>query len=157
MDFILIVFTMQESRRSTVLVKAIIVSASVCRQLKVGLVNTCSLLGDQGSVYHISEMRCCVIGWKGTKSLSYIGRFIDFILVAWFTMDTTTAHPDIRFSNENQTVTCDSYEHRVALGSIGFSRGVHYWEITIDRYDNNADPAFGIARFDVSKDSMLGN
>jgi tripartite motif-containing protein 9/67 len=53
-------------------------------------------------------------------------------------------------------VTCDSYEHRVVLGNIGFSRGVHYWEINIDRYQNNADIAFGIARSDVSKDKMLG-
>ncbi|XP_067142023.1 E3 ubiquitin-protein ligase TRIM9-like isoform X1 [Centruroides vittatus] len=76
--------------------------------------------------------------------------------VAWFTLDPSSCRPDIVLSNDNQTVTCDSYEHRVILGNIGFSRGVHYWEITVDRYDNNADPAFGIARFDVSKDQMLG-
>lgn len=67
-----------------------------------------------------------------------------------------TAHPEIVLSNENLTVSCDSYEHRVVLGSIGFSRGIHYWEVTINKYDNNADPAFGIARFDVIKDQMLG-
>ncbi|XP_055925973.1 E3 ubiquitin-protein ligase TRIM9-like [Argiope bruennichi] len=76
--------------------------------------------------------------------------------VAWFTFDPITAHPEIVLSNENLTVTCDSFEHRVVLGSIGFSRGVHYWEVTIVKYDNNADPAFGIARFDVVKDLMLG-
>ncbi|GFX26786.1 e3 ubiquitin-protein ligase TRIM9 [Trichonephila clavipes] len=75
--------------------------------------------------------------------------------VAWFTFDPVTAHPEIVLSNENLTVTCDCYEHRVVLGSIGFSRGVHYWEVTIVKYDNNADPAFGIARFDVVKDLML--
>lgn len=67
-----------------------------------------------------------------------------------------TAHPEIVLSNENLTVSCDSYEHRVVLGNIGFSRGIHYWEVTIVKYDNNADPAFGIARFDVIKDLMLG-
>ncbi|XP_076311736.1 E3 ubiquitin-protein ligase TRIM9-like [Tachypleus tridentatus] len=76
--------------------------------------------------------------------------------VAWFTLDPVSAHPDIVLTNENQTVTCDSYEHRVALGNVGFSRGIHYWEFFVDRLGNNTDPAFGIARFDVVKDLMLG-
>ncbi|XP_022244342.1 E3 ubiquitin-protein ligase TRIM9-like isoform X1 [Limulus polyphemus] len=77
--------------------------------------------------------------------------------VAWFTLDPMSSHPDIvLLTNENHTVTCDSYEHRVVLGNIGFSRGVHYWEFTMDRLGNNTDPAFGIARFDVAKDLMLG-
>ncbi|XP_054169208.1 E3 ubiquitin-protein ligase TRIM9-like [Oppia nitens] len=76
--------------------------------------------------------------------------------VAWFTLDPLSAHSDIVISNENHTFTCDSYEHRVVLANIAFSRGVHYWEITVDRYLNNADIALGIARIDVSKDKMLG-
>ena len=60
------------------------------------------------------------------------------------------------FSNDNMTASCTNYEDRVILGSVGFSKGVHYWEITIDRYDNTPDPAFGIARFDVDKDGMIG-
>ena len=71
-------------------------------------------------------------------------------------MDPSTSHPDIIFSNENTTITSKSCDDVVALGHVGFSRGVHYWEITIDRYENTPDPAFGIARFDVDKDSMLG-
>ncbi len=54
------------------------------------------------------------------------------------------------------SATCKSFEDRVLLGSIGFSKGVHYWEITIDRYDNQPDPSFGVARYDVSTDHMLG-
>lgn len=76
--------------------------------------------------------------------------------VAWFSLDPSTAHSDIIISNDNLTATCKSFEHRVILGGVGFSRGVHYWEVTIDRYENNADPAIGIARFDVSKEDMLG-
>lgn len=80
-----------------------------------------------------------------------------YVSVAWFSLDPSSAHPDLIISNDNLTATCKSFDHRVILGSVGFSRGVHYWEVTIDRYESNADPAIGIARFDVSKDDMLGN
>uniref|UniRef100_I3IVQ8 Tripartite motif containing 9 n=1 Tax=Oreochromis niloticus TaxID=8128 RepID=I3IVQ8_ORENI len=81
---------------------------------------------------------------------------ISLCAVAWFTFDPASAHPDIIFSNDNLTVSCNSYDDRVVLGNTAFSRGVHYWEMTVDRYDNHPDPAFGIARSDVLKDVMLG-
>ena len=71
-------------------------------------------------------------------------------------MDPSTAHPDILFSNDNLTVTCNNYDDGVVLGTVGFSRGVHYWETVIDRYDNTPDPAFGVVRFDATKDVMIG-
>lgn len=58
--------------------------------------------------------------------------------------------------NDNRTVSADGWEHCVALGTVGFSRGVHYWEFTIDRYTADTDPAFGVARIDVARDKMLG-
>ncbi|OXB72818.1 UNVERIFIED_CONTAM: hypothetical protein H355_011342 [Colinus virginianus] len=76
--------------------------------------------------------------------------------VAWFSFDPASAHTDIIFSNDNLTVTCNSYDDRVVLGKTGFSKGLHYWELSIDRYDNHPDPAFGVARIDVLKDAMLG-
>ncbi|XP_067681713.1 E3 ubiquitin-protein ligase TRIM9-like [Haliotis asinina] len=76
--------------------------------------------------------------------------------VAWFTFDNTTTHPDIMFTNNNLSITCNSFDHRVALGTVGFSKGIHYWEVTIDRYDSHTDPSIGIARFDVDKGLMLG-
>ncbi len=76
--------------------------------------------------------------------------------VAWFTFDPTSAHRDIVLSNENQTVTCNSYDDRVVLGMAAFSKGVHYWELSMDRYDNHPDPAFGVARINTTKDTMLG-
>ncbi|XP_048452534.1 E3 ubiquitin-protein ligase TRIM9 [Rhincodon typus] len=76
--------------------------------------------------------------------------------VAWFTFDPTSAHPDILLSNDNLTVTCNSYDDRVVLGSVAFSKGIHYWELSIDRYDNHPDPAFGVARINLVKDMMLG-
>ncbi|XP_071961988.1 E3 ubiquitin-protein ligase TRIM9-like isoform X2 [Antedon mediterranea] len=76
--------------------------------------------------------------------------------VAWFQLDPRTTHADIIFSNDNMTVTCSSYDDRVVMGNVGFSKGVHYWEITIDRYDNHPDPAFGVARYDTTKEMMLG-
>ena len=93
--------------------------------------------------------------------------FFIFYIVYWFTFNPRTAHPDIQFlsnssllSNDNtynfNSITCLSSQERVALGSRGFRKGIHYWEITIQRYDDKPDPAFGIARFDVLKEHMLG-
>ncbi|XP_003267727.2 E3 ubiquitin-protein ligase TRIM9 isoform X5 [Nomascus leucogenys] len=76
--------------------------------------------------------------------------------VAWFAFDPGSAHSDIILSNDNLTVTCSSYDDRVVLGKTGFSKGVHYWELTVARYDNHPAPAFGGARMDVMKDVMLG-
>lgn len=78
------------------------------------------------------------------------------LAVAWFTFDPTSAHRDIVLSNENQTVSCNSYDDRVVLGTAAFSKGVHYWEFSINRYDNHPDPAFGVARINTAKDAMLG-
>lgn len=76
--------------------------------------------------------------------------------VAWFTFDPNSGHRDIILSNDNQTATCSSYDDRVVLGTAAFSKGVHYWELHVDRYDNHPDPAFGVARASVAKDMMLG-
>lgn len=82
--------------------------------------------------------------------------FSPCILVAWFSLDPATAHPDIVLTNDNSTTTCTSFDDRVVLGNIGFSRGCHYWEVTIDRYDGNPDPAVGVALASTIKDSILG-
>ncbi|XP_055600151.1 E3 ubiquitin-protein ligase TRIM9 [Uranotaenia lowii] len=79
--------------------------------------------------------------------------------VAWFTFDPVLSGgpgSGLNFSDDNRTVSVDGWEHRVALGSVGFSRGVHYWEFTIDKYTADTDPAFGVARIDVDRDKMLG-
>ncbi|KAJ8968911.1 hypothetical protein NQ317_016521 [Molorchus minor] len=76
--------------------------------------------------------------------------------VAWFTFDPILSGPGLQYSEDNTRVTGEGWEHRVALGSVGFSRGIHYWEFTIDKYDADTDPAFGIARIDVTRDKMLG-
>lgn len=74
----------------------------------------------------------------------------------WFTFNKKTSHSDMVFSNNYMTVANKNFEDRVVLGSVGFSKGVHYWEVTIDRYENQPDPSFGVARFDCSKEYMLG-
>ena len=74
----------------------------------------------------------------------------------WFSLNPKSSHADAIFFNNYMSASSVSFEDRVILGSIGFSKGVHYWEITIDRYDNQPDPAFGVARFDVDKEHMLG-
>ncbi|KAL6437748.1 hypothetical protein ACFW04_004251 [Cataglyphis niger] len=78
--------------------------------------------------------------------------------VAWFSWATGAAGipQEVSISEDAMSASCEGYEHRVVLSSVGFSRGVHYWELTIDRYHSDTDPAFGIARADVSRDQMLG-
>ncbi|KFR14661.1 E3 ubiquitin-protein ligase TRIM9, partial [Opisthocomus hoazin] len=99
----------------------------------------------------------CTFETQGTP-YSQLGKFDikKMVAVAWFSFDPASAHADIIFSNDNLTVTCNSYDDRVVLGKTGFSKGLHYWELSIDRYDNHPDPAFGVARIDVLKDAMLG-
>ncbi|XP_016403582.1 E3 ubiquitin-protein ligase TRIM9 isoform X4 [Sinocyclocheilus rhinocerous] len=126
--------------------------------------------GQFREVYVGTEMICTVDGLHFNSAYksrvkafnsSGVGQYSKTLVmqtseIAWFTFDPASAHPDIILSNDNLTVTCNSYDDRVVMGNTGFSRGVHYWEMTIDRYDNHPDPAFGIARADVMKDVMLG-
>lgn len=44
----------------------------------------------------------------------------------------------------------------MAVGSVGFSRGIHYWELCIDKYMADTDAAIGVCRIDVNRDTMLG-
>ncbi|UYV74858.1 TRIM67 [Cordylochernes scorpioides] len=97
--------------------------------------------------------------WREINEIKSVDERVQSVVVgpvAWFSFDAVTAPPDVVLSNENQTVGCESYEHRVVLGTLGFSRGVHYWEVTVDKFVNDTDPAFGVALFDVTRDTMLG-
>nr|XP_057912998.1 E3 ubiquitin-protein ligase TRIM9 isoform X3 [Doryrhamphus excisus] len=123
------------------------------REVYVGAETICTVDG----LHYNSTYKSRVKAFNG----SGVGQYSKTLImqtseVAWFTFDPASAHPDIIFSNDNLTVTCNSYDDRVAMGNTAFSRGVHYWEMTLDRYDNHPDPAFGVARADVLKDVMLG-
>ncbi|KAK0041163.1 E3 ubiquitin-protein ligase TRIM9, partial [Biomphalaria pfeifferi] len=76
--------------------------------------------------------------------------------LARFTFDTSATHQDVVVSNGKMTITCSTFDHRIAIATVGFSKGVHYWELTFDRYDNDTDPSVGVCRFDVDRSSMLG-
>lgn len=76
--------------------------------------------------------------------------------VAWFTFDPRLSGPDLLYLDENRTVTANGFEHRVAVGSVGFSRGIHYWEVVVEQYASDTDPAIGVCRIDVCRDVMLG-
>jgi tripartite motif-containing protein 9/67 len=79
------------------------------------------------------------------------------VTVAWFSLDPVSAHKEMLLSNDNTTLSSNSYDDHIALGNVGFSRGVHYWEWRIDKYGADCDPSFGVARFDVPKDQRIGN
>ncbi|XP_056261081.1 E3 ubiquitin-protein ligase TRIM9 isoform X1 [Seriola aureovittata] len=123
------------------------------REVYVGKETVCTVDGLHfNSAYNARVKAYNAIG-VGPYSKTVVLKTSD---VAWFTFDPTSAHRDIVLSNENQTVTCNSYDDRVVLGTAAFSKGTHYWEVCIDRYDNHPDPAFGVARINTMKDMMLG-
>ncbi|XP_073340140.1 E3 ubiquitin-protein ligase TRIM9 isoform X5 [Pagrus major] len=123
------------------------------REVYVGTETICTVDGLHFNSTYKSRVKAFNASGVGQYSKTLIMQTSE---IAWFTFDSASAHPDIILSNDNLTVTCNSYDDRVVLGNSAFSRGVHYWEMTIDRYDNHPDPAFGIARGDVLKDVMLG-
>ncbi|XP_004540107.1 E3 ubiquitin-protein ligase TRIM9 isoform X5 [Maylandia zebra] len=123
------------------------------REVYVGTETICTVDGLHFNSTYKSRVKAFNASGVGQYSKTLIMQTSE---IAWFTFDPASAHPDIIFSNDNLTVTCNSYDDRVVLGNTAFSRGVHYWEMTVDRYDNHPDPAFGIARSDVLKDVMLG-
>ncbi|KAM4624758.1 E3 ubiquitin-protein ligase TRIM9 isoform 7-T7 [Polymixia lowei] len=123
------------------------------REVYVGTETICTVDGLHFNSTYKSRVKAFNASGVGQYSKTLIMQTSE---IAWFTFDTASAHPDIIFSNDNLTVTCNSYDDRVVMGNSGFSRGVHYWEMTVDRYDNHPDPAFGVARGDVLKDVMLG-
>ncbi|XP_029937819.1 E3 ubiquitin-protein ligase TRIM9 isoform X2 [Myripristis murdjan] len=123
------------------------------REVYVGTETICTVDGLHFNSTYKSRVKAFNASGVGQYSKTLIMQTSE---IAWFTFDTASAHPDIIFSNDNLTVSCNSYDDRVVMGNSAFSRGVHYWEMTVDRYDNHPDPAFGVARADVLKDVMLG-
>ncbi|XP_042743245.1 tripartite motif-containing protein 67 isoform X10 [Lagopus muta] len=123
------------------------------REVYVGKETLCTIDGLHFNSTYNARVKAFNSSGVGPYSKTVILQTSD---VAWFTFDPSSAHRDIVLSNDNQTATCSSYDDRVVLGTAAFSKGVHYWELHVDRYDNHPDPAFGIARINVVKDMMLG-
>ncbi|XP_065124832.1 E3 ubiquitin-protein ligase TRIM9 isoform X2 [Paramisgurnus dabryanus] len=123
------------------------------REVYVGKETVCTVDGLHFNSSYNARVKAYNSAGVGSYSKVIVLKTSD---VAWFTFDPTSAHRDIVLSNDNQTVTCNSYDDRVVLGTAAFSKGVHYWELIVDRYDNHPDPAFGVARINTMKDMMLG-
>ncbi|KAI5937423.1 tripartite motif-containing protein 67 isoform X1 [Manis javanica] len=123
------------------------------REVYVGKETLCSIDGLHFNSIYNARVKAFNSSGIGPYSKTVVLQTSD---VAWFTFDPNSGHRDIILSNDNQTATCSSYDDRVVLGTAAFSKGVHYWELHVDRYDNHPDPAFGVARASVVKDMMLG-
>ncbi|GAA6067929.1 E3 ubiquitin-protein ligase TRIM9 isoform X1, partial [Tachysurus ichikawai] len=123
------------------------------REVYVGMETVCTVDGLHFNSSYNARVKAYNSIGVGAYSKTVVLKTSD---VAWFTFDPTSAHRDIVLSNDNQTVSCNSYDDRVVLGTAAFSKGVHYWELSIDRYDNHPDPAFGVARINTARDAMLG-
>ncbi|XP_069854414.1 tripartite motif-containing protein 67 isoform X2 [Dipodomys merriami] len=123
------------------------------REVYVGKETLCTIDGLHFNSTYNARVKAFNTAGAGPYSKTVVLQTSD---VAWFTFDPNSGHRDIILSNDNQTATCSSYDDRVVLGTAAFSKGVHYWELHVDRYDNHPDPAFGVARASVAKDMMLG-
>ncbi|XP_041721630.1 E3 ubiquitin-protein ligase TRIM9 isoform X2 [Coregonus clupeaformis] len=123
------------------------------REVYVGKETVCTVDGLHFNSSYNARVKAYNSTGVGPYSKTVVLKTSD---VAWFTFDPTSAHRDIMLTNENQTVSCNSYDDRVVLGTAAFSKGVHYWELMVDRYDNHPDPSFGVARINTMKDMMLG-
>ncbi|KAL0880726.1 hypothetical protein ABMA27_001941 [Loxostege sticticalis] len=81
--------------------------------------------------------------------------------VAWFTWDARCGGAEggggVTLSADGLSARAAGWEPRVALADQPLARGLHYWRLSLDHYDGDADPAFGVARADVAKDKMLGS
>jgi len=76
--------------------------------------------------------------------------------VAWFQLTKSASQRDVILSNERATLTGATLDYRVVLGSVSFSRGLHYWEVTVDHFDGNGDIVVGVAQSSVNRNIMLG-
>uniref|UniRef100_A0A8D2CHP0 Tripartite motif containing 67 n=1 Tax=Sus scrofa TaxID=9823 RepID=A0A8D2CHP0_PIG len=123
------------------------------REVYVGKETLCTIDGLHFNSTYNARVKAFNSSGVGPYSKTVVLQTSD---VAWFTFDPNSGHRDIILSNDNQTATCSSYDDRVVLGTAAFSKGAHYWELHVDRYDNHPDPAFGVARASVVKDMMLG-
>ncbi|XP_055444032.1 tripartite motif-containing protein 67 isoform X7 [Bubalus kerabau] len=131
------------------------------REVYVGKETLCTIDGLHFNSTYNARVKAFNSSGVGPYSKTVVlqtsdGNICELLAVAWFTFDPNSGHRDIILSNDNQTATCSSYDDRVVLGTAAFSKGAHYWELHVDRYDNHPDPAFGVARASVVKDMMLG-
>ncbi|XP_047132268.1 E3 ubiquitin-protein ligase TRIM9 isoform X1 [Hydra vulgaris] len=114
---------------------------------------SCILKGLQCSSTYRVKVRCVNSAGESQPGQTII---MNTSKLAVFQFDKENSHSDIVHSNKNRTITCTSFENRVALCDIGFCRGKHYWEVHIDRYEGNPDPAIGVAQQGCIKDAILG-
>lgn len=89
-------------------------------------------------------------------NLYVIKKFPFFFSVAWFQLTKTASQSDLIISDECMSVTGTTVEYRTLCGSIAFSRGTHYWEVTVERHTGNADVVVGVAQNAFNRHIMLG-
>ncbi|KAI6239184.1 Zinc finger and Fibronectin and SPla RYanodine receptor SPRY domain containing protein [Aphelenchoides fujianensis] len=76
--------------------------------------------------------------------------------VAWFQLCKSPSQSDIQLLNDCSTVAGSSLGYQVVLGTVAFSRGTHYWEVSVDRLEMNTDVVLGVASPSVNRHLMLG-
>ncbi|XP_022657079.1 E3 ubiquitin-protein ligase TRIM9-like isoform X3 [Varroa destructor] len=129
-------------------------NATVFREVYCGQDNICTIDGLHFNTLY--NVRVKALNGHGASGYSQVVS-LETHSVASFVLDASTAHPDILASENRLVVTADAFDHRLVLGNLGFSSGVHYWELTLTRYEGcTSDVVCGVARYHAARDVMLG-
>lgn len=66
--------------------------------------------------------------------------------------------PSLKLSNNNMTVyKPKTFEFQTVIGNLKMSSGRHYWEIKIDKYEDEEALYVGIMKERISKDELKMN
>jgi hypothetical protein len=74
-------------------------------------------------------------------------------LDAWFQLMPQT---DMLVTDDCRSLTGTTLDFRVCFGTVSLSKGVHYWEVSIDRIDVNTDVVLGVAQQAANVHQILG-
>lgn len=73
--------------------------------------------------------------------------------VAWFQLVPQT---DMLVTNDCRSLTGTTLDFRVCFGTVSLSKGVHYWEVTIENIEVNTDVVLGVAQQSANVHQILG-
>uniref|UniRef100_A0A0N4ZVY6 E3 ubiquitin-protein ligase TRIM9 n=1 Tax=Parastrongyloides trichosuri TaxID=131310 RepID=A0A0N4ZVY6_PARTI len=113
----------------------------------------CSIYGLHFNTYYQARVRA-----YNSSGVSNPSEYITLQTapVPWFNLEKNEHQQEVVLSKCQMTVTGSTLDYNVVLGSVYFSKGIHYWEIFVDNLSTNADVVVGVAYYNTNKNAMLG-